>query len=575
MKRFSELYRRGQNVLYGTITLELIALAGIRVNQLDGLTFDLDLRYAQTADGGLILLPSHLIKTLQKQPALPNAQEAQEALMQIGTDEAELHGYLASALWKSSEDGRVILDLISNEPVILPLEFIYPFSILPRLNPADQQAFEQAHLALDFAVRTLFHTDEGEGLLGKLLEGRFVFLVVSTGVSGINLIHNLFMGRLLSPSEYGQLTFFITLNLIVGLLPSAIQTVSAKFGAMYSARLQADEQDKLYRYAQRYSWGAGILIAVMVGGFAPYLTQTFQIQSVILFLPIAVSLPFFVATGVDRGMLQGKESYYWLSAAYLAEGVVRFVVSVVLGWLLLSAGRALDGAVWALGQSLLATWFVAWLPLKPHRKVNNVPSPNRAQQDEWIRLLGFISLALLGQALITNSDFLLVKSFFNTVESGLYAAVSVIGRIIYFSTLPITILMVPLIARQHALGKPTRFLFIATIALGAILCAVLILCASLFARPLIQLLYGSAYVEGASILPLYTIAASLFVLTNLIVTFRVSMGEGKESWMPLVAGVLQVVGIMLFHETLLEVVWVQIVVMSVLLAGVLWRSSTP
>ncbi|MFZ4828989.1 MAG: hypothetical protein ACOYLB_16695 [Phototrophicaceae bacterium] len=573
MKRFSELYRRGQNVLHGTITLELIALTGMRVNQLDGIAFDLDLRYAQTTDGQLILLPSHLIKTLQKHPPIPTAQEAQTALTQIGTDEAELHEYLATALWKSSEDGRIILDVISTQAVVLPLEFTYPFSILPRLDPADQQAFEQAHLTLDFAVRTLLHVDDGGGLLGKLLEGRFIFLVVSTGVSGINLIHNLVMGRLLSPAEYGQLTFFITLNLIVGLLPSAIQTVSAKFGAMYSARLQTDEQDKLYRYATRYSWVVGLVIALVVGGLAPYLTTAFRIQSVMLFVPIALALPFFVATGIDRGTLQGKESYYWLAGAYLAEGIVRFVVSVILGWLLLSTGRALDGAVWALGQSLLATWFVAWLPLRQHRQTHTLPSPNRAQQDEWMSLLGFVALALVGQALITNSDFLLVKSFFGAVESGLYAAVSVMGRIIYFSTLPLTILMVPLIARQHALGKPTRLLFVATIGLGAVLCSTLIIIASLFARPLISLLYGEAYVEGASILPLYTIAASLFVMTNLIVTFRVSLGEGKESWMPLVAGLLQVGGIILFHETLLQVVWVQIAVMSVLLAGVLWRST--
>ena len=65
-------------------------------------------------------------------------------------------------------------------------------------------------------------------LLHKLLDAKLFFLVVTTGVSGLNLIHNLLMGRLLSPADYGQLTFVNTILLIIGLIPSGMQTVSAR-----------------------------------------------------------------------------------------------------------------------------------------------------------------------------------------------------------------------------------------------------------------------------------------------------------------------------------------------------------
>ena len=107
---------------------------------------------------------------------------------------------------------------------------------------------------------------------------------------------------------------------------------------------------------------------------------------------------------------------------------------------------------------------------------------------------------------------------------------------------------------------------------GVFLCGGLIVASVLFAPLIVELLYGNAYVEAAYLLPMYTVAAALFVLTNLLVTYRVALGKGGETWMPLLAAIAQIIGVILFHDSLMTIIIVQIVIMSVLFTGVAWRA---
>jgi O-antigen/teichoic acid export membrane protein len=178
----------------------------------------------------------------------------------------------------------------------------------------------------------------------------------------------------------------------------------------------------------------------------------------------------------------------------------------------------------------------------------------------------------LGQALITNSDFILVKTFFDSFDAGLYAAISVIGRIVYFGTLPLTVIVVPIIARKQALGESTKSILLLLMGGGIALCGSLFVASALFAPQILTILYGDAYVTASPLLPIYTIAAALFVLTNLLVTYRVALGRGSETWMPFLAGIVQILGVIIFHETLQQVITVQIATMTILFLGVAWRA---
>ncbi|MEL6405875.1 MAG: hypothetical protein AAFR81_16010 [Chloroflexota bacterium] len=561
----------------------LVGLTGLSVEQSTQAELNLAGHYAQVGDA--VYPMSEQAIALLDGVSLADS-DVQKGLTALDTDEDTLRDALSAAIWATSDDGTLLQEMVSLPTLTqMPLSMTYPFSIVEQLDPADTGRFEHSRATVQAAVDyMLTPQSKFQALLAKLLDGKLVFLVVTTGVSGLNLIHNLVMGRLLNPVDYGQLTFINTLLLIIGLIPSGIQTVSSRYSSIYEAQGNGVLMASLWRFWQRFGWLVGAVIAMIIVLLAPFFVEWFQLRDAWIVYPIAFGIPFYLAFGIDRGLLQGKERYYWLSGAYLVEGIIRLGLGVVLTMALASANRGVDGAIWALAQSLVLAWFVSWLSLYSRSPIatddTNSMSSAEENKDEtvsaertvWLSLFGYTSMALLGQALITNSDFVLVKTYFDAYDAGLYAAISVIGRIVYFGTLPLTVLIVPLVAREQSQGKSTRNLFLLLMGSGVVLCGGLVLVSALFAPQIVQLLYGAEYVAAAGLLPLYTVAAALFVLTNLLVTYRVALGKGSETWMPLLAAIAQIIGVILFHDTLMTIIIVQISIMSVLFAGVAWRS---
>ena len=506
----------------------------------------------------------------------PTIEDVNAALEMIEADEDAAHRKLSGAIWHTSTEGRLIREQgLGAEVPILPLRFTFPFSVTGRLQPDDPQADEARKVlqaAADWLERETLQPKPSlvARVRGALTDGKTIFLLSGTAVNGVNLLNNLLLGRLLSPAAYGQLTLLVTLQLFFGLLPTAAQTVTARFSAGYAASKRTHLTAALYRYGRARLGTIGLGIAVVLMILAPFLTPMLQLNNMWLFLPVALATPFFVVMGVERGILQGREGYGWLSGSYVAEGIVRFAASVGLAILLANAGRALDGAVWGVGQGMFAAWVLAWVGLRGFAPADDVQDPEEIAA--WRKLFGLTLVSLMGQAFITNSDFLLVKTFFSPEDAGLYAAVSVIGRITYFGALPVLVLLVPLVSRRQALDEPTLPLFLVLFAGGGVICAGLIGVSVLFAPLIIGVLYGEAYVSAAPLLAIYTLAASLFVLTNFIVNYRIALGRGDETWMPLVAGILQFIGILVFHDSLLQVILVQVALMATLLGGVAWRA---
>ncbi|MDX2141272.1 MAG: hypothetical protein SF123_24520 [Chloroflexota bacterium] len=583
MDSWESRWSEAQDSPYNRAALTLLALNGLRADQIAQLStdnVDLENGWVTTHDGDTLPLVAQSRTALMalEQP-LDNSALA-SSVSPYAIYESDALRRLSGALWVTDSDHQLILESVdSDETPVLPLRFTFPFSIAERLRRDDEgevarRARQVLQTAADWLETQMQRRQSPlHSAFALLRQGKLVFLVASTGVSGLNLIHNLLMGRLLSPADYSQLTFIITLQLLIGLLPATLQTLMARFSARYEARQEYASVRLLHRTTLRLGWVGGAAVALLLVMLAQPLAALFQISDAALLLPVALALPFFIVTGADRGLLQGSGRYFWLSGAYLGEGLIRLGISVLLGYGLVSAGRSLEGAVWGLAQSMLVTWFIAWVAVRLVRHSQSVLTPEavHAERKSWLQLATITLMALVGQVLITNSDFILVKNFFSPDEAGLYAAISVLGRIVYFGALPLTILLIPLIAQNQALGKPTRPIFMLLIGGGAVVCTVLVAVSALFAPHILRLMYGTAYEAAAALLAPYALAASLYTLTNLAITYQIALGKSGESWMPLLAAVVQIALLLVFHDTLTQVVLVQIVLMGILFAVVIWR----
>lgn len=189
---------------------------------------------------------------------------------------------------------------------------------------------------------------------------------------------------------------------------------------------------------------------------------------------------------------------------------------------------------------------------------------------------GGVSLTYLSQILITNSDIIIVKHFFPAEIAGEYAALALIGRVIYFATWAITTTLFPIVAQRQQSGKPHRHLLGLGLAIVMILSIVTIFFAWSSPELIIITLFGEAFISIASLLWHYAVAAALYSLANVFVSYHLSLGDKAGGIFALIGGFAQVLVLWFWHGSLQQIVGLQIMVMSVLfilLIGLnFWRS---
>ena len=403
--------------------------------------------------------------------------------------------------------------------------------------------------------------------LSGVLAGGALLLVSSVIVNAGNYLFNLVLGRWLGPVAFADLSFVVTLMLVVTLVTGTLQTVVARFAALYWADGDTARLEGLYRWMGRLAWGVGGLLAVVLAVSSPALVALFRLASVWPLLILAVGLPIYFAQGVDRGMLQGATRFVPLALSYQAEMWARLGAGVVL----VALGLAVMGASLALSLSFAASWLAAWWAWRSSRATAGVLAP--AERREVLHYAGPVGLALAGQIVINNSDVLLVKGFFEPEAAGQYAALALIGRIVFFATWSVVTAIFPVVAQRHRRGEPHAHLLLLGLGLVAGTSVPIIAGALLAPDLAVRLLFGEAYVAVAPLLWLYALATALYALANVVVSYRLALGGTSGAALTLGAGVAQVLGIALFHADLRQVVLVQVFVMGGLFVILLARNG--
>jgi len=171
------------------------------------------------------------------------------------------------------------------------------------------------------------------------------------------------------------------------------------------------------------------------------------------------------------------------------------------------------------------------------------------------------------QILINNSDVLLVMHFFSAEDAGMYAALALLGRAVFFLTWSIANVMFPKVVEKSQKGEAHLPLLVKAMLNVAVLVLIILSFSSLIPEQIIGLTFGSDYLVIAKYLWLYVLNTGIFALANLIVYYGLSLNKLFPVGLSLLAGLAQVIGIVLFHAELVQVLVVQFVIMTLLLGS--------
>lgn len=399
---------------------------------------------------------------------------------------------------------------------------------------------------------------------GALASASLLLMISQTIVNAGNYVYNLIMGRWLGPALFADVSLIVTLLLVVTFITAALQMTAARYSAIHTADGNIEQLASIRKYLNWVGLAFGIFLALLFSLGATFWQKVFNTSSFIPFVIFGVALPFSLLQGVNRGILQGQTRFTTLAITYQVEMWSRLFLGLFFVWM----GLSVNGAVLGISLSFIATW-ISTLPARLNLPGSGLPEKNIRNAVTLFALP--VLLAQVGQILVNNSDILLVRRFYEPTSAGQYAALALIGRIVFFATWSVVTTMFPIVAQRQKRGEPHRHLLWVSLGIVGGISLPVVLLAFFIPKIIIGLLFGSAYLGVANLLWLYALATTMYALANVVVNYRLSLGMGRETGMALAAGVAQVLGIIIFHHTLAEVVWVQVIIMAALFVALLVR----
>lgn len=377
-------------------------------------------------------------------------------------------------------------------------------------------------------------------------------LIVNIG----NYFYNLVLGRLLGPEAFADAALLVTLLLVLSFVGMTFQLATAKFTVLFKSKEWIAFQSKMYRYATIF----GIAVGILVLFFAKALQQLFNAQDSWMFVVFAFGIPLYFFMSVNRGRYQGKQDFNSLSITYQTEMWSRLLLTIIAILLLPFEPSILI----ALG--IVISFFFGLIPsnikdLSFFKKVK-LSQENQKQVTRFMILTACYELT---QIIINNSDILLVKHYFDSLDAGLYASLALIGRAVYFVAWMFVMLLLPVVVQKQKDGEPTAPVLFKYVGYISLLSFSIVASCYLLPELIISILFGEAYITMAGLLWQYALATSLFAISNIFAYYFLSLNHYIPVIFSGILGISQILLVILFHNSLATVVQVQIIAMVALL----------
>jgi O-antigen/teichoic acid export membrane protein len=390
----------------------------------------------------------------------------------------------------------------------------------------------------------------------------FILIVASTIGNIFSYLYLLFASRSMGTESYGKFGSLFGIFYIFSLMGDALRiTIASRVASLKGTTGNANSVKSVLKpLSILLVIGLLIILAIMVN--SGHIAAFFHLSNSgpVLVLGLSLIPTFFLF--IILGILQGLQLFGWLaSTGYLIPQVVK----LLLGILFVYVGWGLDGIIAALFASNLIAIVVGIFPLikklGPARK-----DTGHNDSSSFLNLV--IPLALIGVVISipTSVDVMLVTHFFNAYDAGLYNAATTMGKIVLFSPIAVSLVMLPLVSEKHSQGKRTANIMKLSLGVSVIISCIIVLLYWIWGDFLIRLFFGSQYLAARFIIIWYGIAMILFAANYLFAQYNLALSEYKWLIIALVVTLFEVAAIVIIHRSLLQVIIILVLGNLLLLA---------
>jgi len=380
----------------------------------------------------------------------------------------------------------------------------------------------------------------------ELIKAGIIFFIFAGVVAVFNYLYHLSMIRMLGPEDYGILGSLFAIIYLVTFSTSPINLVISKITAQYHLK---DKEKIKYIY---YNSFKKIIFIGLIGLFiyillSPFIGAYMNITDIPGIILVGVIAYFSLIAVLLTGTLNGMQKFVWQNSSGLVSTFLKFALAVIFVWL----GFKVNGALAAIIIGILISICVAYIPIKREfkklgqKKVDLKPM-------YYYGIPVFISSILF--ILIITIDQILVKHFFSSTDAGIYAAAGMIAKVVWFGS---SFLIGPLFPKVVALkskNKDTSQLLTKSLIYVSILAT--LGCVVLFIAPnfIVRILSGHLYDNAVPLIGMLGVSLGIFSLLQIFMTYNLAAEKFKFIYIFVIGVLIEIVGIYLFHSSLMDIV---------------------
>lgn len=383
-----------------------------------------------------------------------------------------------------------------------------------------------------------------DGARGSALVRNSIVLFTGTMLANLlNYVFHFVMGRMVDPSIYGEVESIVSLLAIVSVPGAAITLVAARFAASAKAAENPAESRAVFSFLNRKLLKYGLPFFLFSLLLTPYVARFLRIEHAfisVFFLFGMMFLSFF--SSASTGILQGWQRFFSVGMIQTLNSTVKLVFSVLFVWI----GFRTDGIVGAFFLAGIASYVIARIVI---RRIDHQDRSRETSGDDVATpdlsalrpyavpvLFGSLSIAILG-----NVDMILAKYHLAPDAAGLYGALFIVSKTIFFAGGILGSVLFSMSAEEHdrngGVRKDSRLFH------HALILSVLFVIGSvgffaLFPEFVLRIFFGSRYLAGAPLLGWFALGSGLYVLVNFFQQYLLSIHRTRVVWGTLAFSIL-------------------------------------
>lgn len=383
-------------------------------------------------------------------------------------------------------------------------------------------------------------------------------IIASFLANVLNYIFNAYLGRILTFTDFA----------LISLIGSFFSIASVFFGA-YATTVNYRSGYLIGKYgdAAGYSFWEYMRKRILPLSFVimgiwllvtPLLMNFFHTDTVFLFLLFSVILLVGFTSNINQGFLFAKMMFGSLAILSLIDPIVKLTATFIL--------VSLGLKVWtfaAIPTSACIVFFTTWILIKKQiiRTKSTAPVSEvhtYSKKFFYVALLaGFTSIAYF------TLDIILAKHYLTPAQTGEYALITLVGKMIFFLGNLTSPFIIPLISRYEGAKKNSLHALYLIILCTAFFAGFGFIIFGVFSQFSVPLLYGAKARAIVPYLPFYTFGMLCYTVSNVLVNYYLVRKVYTFTIATSLLILFQVGLIMFFHDSVQTIA----LVMSFVLAA--------